>query len=954
MRFFSLFLIFGLLLHSFSYVYANTEENNITETELKTEVDISLIEESNTNDNIEAETETDISLIEESNTNDNIEAETEIDISLIEENNTNDNIEAETEIDISLIEENSNNIDTNNDKLITEELDKAEIMEKKKTLANSTKKINNIETNKITEIHINEGEKEKFKPGELLIKFKNNNTKQTINSINSLSESLKTNYNIKKKKDLSNNIGLYKIQSEKTVKSMIEELKQNPNIEHVQPNFQYYPRSVTLPNDPYFDYLWGLHNTGQTGGTANVDVDAPEAWDVFSANEEIIIAVIDTGVAYTHEDLKDVMWDGSITCKDENNNLISEGCPNHGWEYLTYENNSDPFPEYNPDPEDNSYQHGTHVAGTIAATHNNIGVAGITKGVKLMALQSDLSTASLVNSIAFAQNNDAKIINASWGSYLSSLNTYDSYDQNLYNAIKDFPGLFVVAAGNCGFNREDGLMSDNSHYKDECRNVTHIHTPGYFSKDTSLGEGLDNIIEVAATTNTDELAYFSDYGGNTVHIGAPGYDIYSTIPPIGPYTSAEVIVADFSNDYSNFNFDGNWGIVNETFDGKTNYIKTDINNTPYAHNANYYATSPTIDLSGQTNAKITFSANCDTEKGSEFYDYIDFKINNDIFSTFDEDTLGSSSTYSGWKELSFTLSSKHFTDSFQFSFHWTTDSTNTGVEAGGCLIDDIKIKSTDYNQLINSYYLYKSGTSMATPQVAGLAGMLMSFKPNKSITEIKDAILNTGDPVTALQTTTITGRRINAYNAINSLNQTAVISGTVSYVSELNEGTPVLLPADMTTVLANIKNFSNQDVLTPIKPTDNTGAYSFEVDLNQNYNLSITKNTETGNNGIDTSDAYSIINYIFGNELHPYQCAAADINNDNIINVIDILFILNYGVGKNNIPNNWEFFDSSVSFDCDTLSARKTVTEINNFTSDSSNHNFVGVKMGDVNLSWQE
>jgi subtilisin family serine protease len=205
------------------------------------------------------------------------------------------------------------------------------------------------------------------------------------------------------------------------------------------------------------------------------------------------VAVIDTGVAYDHPDLVNSLWDGSA-CKSDTNAVLG-GCQ-HGYDF----ENNDKIPLPSSD------SHGTHIAGTIAAQMNNgIGIAGVAPQTKIMAIRSSLTTANIIMGMNFAKNNGAKIINASWGSE----NPAFANDALLFNAIRDFPGIFITAAGNGG---DDGDGDDNE------------STPFYPSNYT-----LPNIISVAATDDDDDLSGFSNYGSTSVDVGAPGVSIFSTI-----------------------------------------------------------------------------------------------------------------------------------------------------------------------------------------------------------------------------------------------------------------------------------------------------------------------------------------------------------------------------------------------------------------------------------------
>ena len=293
-------------------------------------------------------------------------------------------------------------------------------------------------------------------------------------------------------------------------------LSLNPDVEYAEKNL--IRNLCSEPDDDEFCRQWALHNEGrqdQEGGTLDADIDAPEAWDIFTGSSDVVVAVIDTGVDYGHIDLQANIWTnpgesggGKETngIDDDNNGYIDDV---HGWDFVNTDN--DPM-------EDNSPKyHGTHIAGIIGAKGNNDeGIAGINWNVKIMVLKAgnyngDFDIADIVGAIDYATENGAHLSNNSYGDY--------SYSQSEYNAIKrardcmlGYTGkLFVASAGN-GNNDNDS----NPQYP-SCYN-------------------LDNIISVLATDHNDNKSGYSNYGITTVDIGAPGGaggiynndDIYST------------------------------------------------------------------------------------------------------------------------------------------------------------------------------------------------------------------------------------------------------------------------------------------------------------------------------------------------------------------------------------------------------------------------------------------
>jgi subtilisin family serine protease len=294
---------------------------------------------------------------------------------------------------------------------------------------------------------------------------------------------------------------LVKLPKGQAVEDSLESLNTADGILYAEPDYIY--RTASIPNDSYFTQLWGLHNTGQTGGTSDADIDAPEAWDIKTDADEIIIAVLDTGVYYTHPDLSANMWTnpGEIPgngIDDDKNGYVDDV---YGWNFF-HENN-------NTLDEDG---HGTRCAGIIGAVGNNAqGVTGICWNIKIMGLKitflgSDEWTfyvSNAIQGIEYAINKEAKVLNASWGAYDYSQSLKDAID-----AANTAGVLFVAAAGNeCNNNDFNGLY------------------PASYN--------CDNIISVMASDAYDRRSIWPEYpassnwGPNSVDLAAPGTDIYT-------------------------------------------------------------------------------------------------------------------------------------------------------------------------------------------------------------------------------------------------------------------------------------------------------------------------------------------------------------------------------------------------------------------------------------------
>ena len=326
--------------------------------------------------------------------------------------------------------------------------------------------------------------------GEILVKMKKNTSLRSIRA--SVPELGMGKARVISRSGLSRLMISENISEEEAARVLME--KAPESIEYAEPN--YLLRIARFPDDPKFETLYSLHNTGQSGGIEGADIAAVEAWDILTGGD-IVVAVIDSGVDYKHRDLADNIWanineipDNGID--DDENGFVDDY---HGWDFFDKDN----------DPGD-EHSHGTHCAGIIAAVGDNgVGVVGINWRAGIMPLKFICAEGwgtmgDAVCAIDYATAMGAKVISCSWGG--------DSYSHALKDAIEaanEAGVVFVAAAGNAGGNNDDLPFYPSSY---DC----------------------ENIISVAATDRNDSLASFSCWGPKSVDLAAPGDSVVSTLP----------------------------------------------------------------------------------------------------------------------------------------------------------------------------------------------------------------------------------------------------------------------------------------------------------------------------------------------------------------------------------------------------------------------------------------
>lgn len=494
-----------------------------------------------------------------------------------------------------------------------------------------------------------------------------------------------------------------------SVEVAVRDLERQPGVAYAQPNYRYEATAVEPPNDSFFGELWGL----EAPTAPDPGVYALGAWeDNLGAGQ--VIAVLDTGVDLTHPDLAPNLWEDS-------------GSGDHGHDFV----------DGDDDPDDFNY-HGTHVAGTAAAAVGNaLGVAGVAPAAEIMSvrvLDGDGSgfTDDIAAGIAYAGENGADVINMSLGGPAGA------GDKAMSDAIAEAGAegvVTVVAAGNEG--------ADNDAER---------HTPCALPNPT--------MICVAALNRSGALAGFSNYGAETVDLAAPGTSILSAKTDYGAPVFEEGFEGGLASWASEaFNGAVAWGTSESAASGSKS--ATDSPGSDYGHSpagSNEYAesdlyTTEAVDLTAERGCRVLFRTKYEIESSSD--GFFAGAVSESPFEgeeSFDGILLdGTSPGYPGGftrKEAS--ISRLDGRDDAHPIYAVVSDEE---VEFDGAHVDDVRLicrdetyndseaKFSEYDQPESGNYIRFSGTSMASPHVAGVAALVQGAAPALTAQQAVDAVL---------------------------------------------------------------------------------------------------------------------------------------------------------------------------------------------------------------------
>lgn len=534
---------------------------------------------------------------------------------------------------------------------------------------------------------------------------------------------------------------LVQVESGQSVADAIEELEGDPAVAVAERDGYATPSSV--PNDPLFGQQWALQNLGTgidgfSGAVPGADIDATDAWDrTIGIGKKVVVADIDTGYRYDSPDLGPA------------------GLP--GYDFVGNDSEA-PTEDSDPTDEDQiSGGHGVHTAGIIGAVGNNgVGITGVAQNIGIMPLrvcsnapaldEARCPTSSLIAAINYAGQHEARVANLSLGG--------SSFSEAELDAFADNPGtLYVIAAGNAA--ADNDLVPD--------------YPCDYEPLESGIPGATENIICVAATDQADKLASFSDWGQNTVDLGAPGTQILSTYP------ASET---NFEDDFETSNFATRWtptgadGGFERTAEAPlTSFGITDSPGAAPVAGSGRSSTLSNAVAVPAGDGSCTFSGLDSVALGGGTFNLIIYKNGVSDWTYSFPGTSGARMEPFGTAPIADLAGSN-----VQFRVRYIAGSSPSA--GSGVWLDDLTLRCREPLGTPPGY-AFLSGTSMATPMVSGAAALLFSEGPFFFTVEVvRYALLTGADPDPSLAGKTVSGGRLDVARALDWLNPPAPVLST--------------------------------------------------------------------------------------------------------------------------------------------------------------------------------
>ncbi|MBQ7504934.1 MAG: S8 family serine peptidase [Ruminococcus sp.] len=566
-----------------------------------------------------------------------------------------------------------------------------------------------------------------------------------------------------------------------STEELISELKNNSAVKYACPNT--IKRKASITNDAYSDFQWALDNTGQNGGKEGADTNPETLWPAAkSSSKDAIVAVMDTGIDYNHEDLKDILWVNPYGSK----------LPGiYGYDF------SGDIADHSPYDNDG---HGSHVAGIIAGqADNGIGISGINKSnVKIMSLKfldgegngtfsGEIDSFEYIKK-AYNLGANIKAVNCSYGG-ISDINEKKMYDE-IFDTLGSYGIVACVASGNEFLNLDNIRTRSDPDYQGA----------GAYSLPAETDS--DYALTVAACDERDGVAKFSNIG-QCVDIAAPGTSVLSTVSynSFNPSLYTETQISQLCRYYENYENGTPSGFGKPNVYGTTtSSIETDTANCFTSHKGMVFKST----ASGSGKKKLIF----------EFPYTID-NIYQDYKISFMLRVSGKLGTFSFDDVESSFNSASRYTDILSNGWGWYVDGDDSWchiektikalwlssknrklvfyVETEDTVaIDDIAIGFQGADEDDYGKYEFYPGTSMATPYVAGAVALIANCRPDFDAYDICSAIKNTGRDSTAFSGKTETGKVLSLDKILDFVPPLKGKTGNCSWLYDYNSETLTL------------------------------------------------------------------------------------------------------------------------------------------------------------------